>query len=269
MEKQLKRQKRAKEMLPGIKDLITLRALQDTGKDRNTLAEQLLVEIKSKFPKEIPPVIETIIKKISEARNPEKDPLGEQWHLGAMSKYPISSETIPFILKIRKDTQISIRQAIWISRLCKVITNLEILEEISFQYALHERVSEISGTHFDTTDYDSLLLDSKSQKELLKQFKNLENNLDWSMLKKVHQQILHPLHEGSRYVRFTGNQVFGIGVKDPDFYMGNRDEFIKSLKDDGFIKKSAVLPEGDFIFRLPDNVVVAPGHDEIPSKEDK
>lgn len=256
-------------MVPGIKDLITLRALQDAGKDRNTLAEELLIEIKSKFPKEIPPVIETIVKKVSEARNPEKDPLGDQWHLGAMSKHPVPSETIPFILKIQKNTQISIRQAIWISRLCKIITNLELLEDISFQYAFHERVSEISGTHFDTSDYDSLLLDSKSQKKLLGQFRNLEDNLDWSVRKKVHQQTLHPLNEGSRFVRFTGNEVFGVGVNEPDFKLGNRDEFIKSLKNDGFLKKSFVLPEGDFILQLPKNLIVVRGHDEIPSKEDK
>jgi hypothetical protein len=119
-ERKMKRQPRAKTMLPAIKELITTKALVDRGKDRILLAHEIREEIKDKFPQEIAPTIETIIKKISAARCHSADPLDDVWHLGTLDRYPLLSEAIPYILKVKecmKKPNISIRQAIWVSRL--------------------------------------------------------------------------------------------------------------------------------------------------------
>ena len=63
--RQMKRQPRAKTMLPAIKELITIRAIGENEKDRNLLAHELIEEIKKKFPQELPPTSTTLIKKIS------------------------------------------------------------------------------------------------------------------------------------------------------------------------------------------------------------
>ena len=52
----MKRQPRAKAMLPAIKKLIVMRSLEDRDKERTLLAHELIEEIQDKFPKEITPI---------------------------------------------------------------------------------------------------------------------------------------------------------------------------------------------------------------------
>lgn len=199
--REMKRQPRAKAMLPAIKELITIRALEDREKDRTLLAHELREEIQKRFPQEIAPTAETLIKKISEARNHATDPLDGPWHLGILNKLDdygmpyISADGIEAILKIqdwlssirgqafvdvlvkkKKKPKhkyaffsilfgiLSIRQAKWISALYRSTGNdLEYLWLVSFYYTYSEIISNISDTPFDTRLIDMYLTLGKAK----------------------------------------------------------------------------------------------------------
>lgn len=106
--RQMKRQPRAKAMLKAIKELITIRALEDRGKDRTLLAHELRDEIKAKFPQEIAPTTETIIKKISGARSHhETSPLDKPWSLAVLNRlhelhiFDVNADAIEYIQKVQ------------------------------------------------------------------------------------------------------------------------------------------------------------------------
>ena len=189
----MKRQPRAKSMLPAIKELIVMRALGDEDKDRNLLARELREEIKEKFPQQLPPTVTTLIKKISESRNHATDPFDRAWHLGILNKLHdygmsyISADEIDAILRVqdwlfktagqalneklfkKKKVKgirgittlfhtVSIRQAKWISALHRNIGNdTEYLWLASLYYAYREIISSISDTPFDTWQIDMWL----------------------------------------------------------------------------------------------------------------
>ena len=95
-------------MLKAIKELITIRALEDRGKDRTLLAHELRDEIKAKFPQEIAPTTETIIKKISGARSHhETSPLDKPWSLAVLNRphelhiFDVNADAIEYIQKVQ------------------------------------------------------------------------------------------------------------------------------------------------------------------------
>ena len=106
--REMKRQPRAKAMLSAIKELITIRSLEDREKDRTLLAYELIEEIQDKFPKEIAPTHATLIKKISEARSKnEASPLDKPWSLAVLNRlyelniFHIDAEAVEYILKVQ------------------------------------------------------------------------------------------------------------------------------------------------------------------------
>jgi len=70
--------------LPEIRNMITMSATS-SNESRETLALTLIEEIRKKFPNEIPPVEETVIKLISKARNHEISPLDKPWSLSVLN----------------------------------------------------------------------------------------------------------------------------------------------------------------------------------------
>jgi hypothetical protein len=109
MNENVRPRQREKKMLPAIRQLITVRALNDPNKDRTELAEELIIEVKNKYPKEIPPSVSTLIKKISEDRSSKNESfLDKPWHLGLLINKGdlnpplISAEAIEAILKVQK-----------------------------------------------------------------------------------------------------------------------------------------------------------------------
>jgi hypothetical protein len=166
----LKRKPRAKVMLQDIRRLITLRATS-SNKKREELAREVLAEIKKRFPKEIPPREETIIKLISKARNHEPSPLEKPWNLGELNNLQklgipdISAEAIQRIQEIQvlvsSDNRppVTIRQAKWVSRLHRLITDNYKLCVVSHFYSTYEIACSVSETPFDTTNIDIMLDD--------------------------------------------------------------------------------------------------------------
>jgi len=106
--REMKRQPRAKAMLPAIKELITIRSLENRDKDRTLLSYELIEEIQDKFTREIPPTHATLIKKISEARSRhETSPLDKPWSLAVLNRlheleiFDVNADAIEYIQKVQ------------------------------------------------------------------------------------------------------------------------------------------------------------------------
>ncbi len=213
--RQMKRQKRAKAMLPAIKELITIRALEDRDKDRTILAHELRDEIKAKFLQEITPTKGTLIKKISEVRNHATNPLDKHWHLGILDRIQeygisyISSDEIEAIFEVQQwlyktgqesihdflmknfdkkglrlltvpYSALSIRQAKWIAALHRIIGNdIEYLWLASLYYAYLEIISTISDIPFDTWQTDLLVLRMQKGQFIKYLLKHMRTDLNY------------------------------------------------------------------------------------------
>lgn len=161
--------KRAKRMLPQIKELVISAAIENPLKRRDALADELILQIERNFPNEIPPKFETLIKLISESRNHEPNPLDRKWHSGFTQK-EILPEAIPYIFAVQDFMEktnkgpLSCRQALWVSHF-KDFYKQSLSEQDTFDlyrithiYSRRELVSELSGQPvFDTTELDTAL----------------------------------------------------------------------------------------------------------------
>lgn len=165
-----KTKRRAKKMLPAIRDLISFRSIHDVDKDRTELAKELIADIKDSFPKETPPGEATLIKMISENRNKEGDPEDHPWSMLGYAKsgidesrYQLTAKDNEAILRVRKmqlhkgdnfSKSMSVRQALWIARLYAIVDKIHAdkteddkaywLWMYSFQYAIREKAAILS-----------------------------------------------------------------------------------------------------------------------------
>lgn len=152
---------------PSIKKLIASEVIRCPGKPRAVLA----VELKDIIERmgERPPGDDTLMRMISAQRNKEPKPLDKPWQLGFMREYDISPQAVPYICRvqewaaIKKEAEVTVRQALWISRLYALrikdiyrASEEEIshLWTVSHLYAYYEIICEISGVDFDTTELD-------------------------------------------------------------------------------------------------------------------
>jgi hypothetical protein len=113
------------------------------------------------------------IQKIVKLAKPENNPLDRPWHMGTLKEYPLSPEVVAKIFEI-KDTQppfnmtllqlfssvtfpgiITLRMALWISRLCLLPMSSAWLRLWSKEYSDEERMSELSNVSFDSSDLDA------------------------------------------------------------------------------------------------------------------
>jgi hypothetical protein len=194
---------RAKVMLPAIKELITVRALSEPSKSREKLADEIIQQVINDYPAEVPPAWETVIKLISKARNHEPSPLDKPWHLGTLKDYPLPLEALPYVLgalesqnQLARHRELTIRQAFWISRLYNLAELKDYLWELAWHYAFHERISEISRTAFDTSEYDRML---SYPKELLEYFKRSTPGIDFKTYKKAFEPTTGIEHGGASF----------------------------------------------------------------------
>ena len=186
-EKQPRKEHRAKVMSPDIQRLITARAgrvlyYTDDGKiitDRQVIAEKLMAEIKEKFPNEDTPSFETLIHMVSRARSQEPGPLEGPWGTNTLKDYPLPADTVAKVVEVnkyasQKKLKFSIRQALWVSRLCQVVPKIEDLYTISLDYALVELMCEQTDPKvpFDSKELDMALPDVV---EVVKVFEKLLN----------------------------------------------------------------------------------------------
>jgi hypothetical protein len=254
--RKMKRKSRAKVMLPEIKELIAERALGN-DKSRNIIAQDLDSEIRNKYPNEIPPTFETLLKRISEARKHAIDPLDEAWNLGTLEDYPLPSESIPYILKIQETEgpfRVTIRQAKWISKLIHVIRDIELLDRISWYYAFYEKISIISHSGpFTTSKYDKYLVNPKKQKTLVRHFQLERGNFEWELRRKATKQLTGmPVGEEILEYEFQGDEVTALTNEGNRYKLATRDFFINNFLPKGAkneIFGNSDLTEGNFTIK--------------------
>ena len=149
---------------PIIKRLIYAKALENRDIPRLALAVELKNLIEEMY--EVPPTEETMIKLISKARNHPASPLDEPWSPGSLAKYEMSPEALPAVMwvyekHLREEEQpLTIRQAMWIARLYKVVDVSNHLEDLAILYANREHFGELLGnpTSIIDPELDSLLI---------------------------------------------------------------------------------------------------------------
>ena len=204
----------------------------------------------------------------AKTKTPEFQRKEADWNMATLDEHPLPSEAIPMILEIQaRDThfgKFSIRQAIWISRIFRVISDLELLDDISWYYTLHEKICQLSGTPFDTSKYDNLLNDPK---QLIKAFEaeSPQTKDNFQAHKTAFEAITnYTLNEPSFLVQFKGNEAWAKRKYKPDVLLGSRDKIIEEFKKIGkfvihlldeegqplsstrYRKKSTQIPDGDF-----------------------
>jgi hypothetical protein len=113
------------------------------------------------------PSLRTINTILEKARNVEKTPefqrLQQQWHLGLLEEYPMPAEAIAVILTLLSEgwfEGLSVRHAVWISRLYRFLPQLhELIVAVSY-YSQYEYDWQLSGKGLpaDTAVLDRVLL---------------------------------------------------------------------------------------------------------------
>lgn len=273
-DRKIKRKPRAKVMLSEIKELIAIRALENNkDKSRNIIAQELDSEIRSKFPNEITPTFETLLKKISEARKHVANPLDEVWNLGILEDYPLPSESIPYILEIQESEtlfRVTIRQAKWISKLIHVVKDIKLLGRISWYYAFYEKISIISHSGpFNTSKYDRFLVNPKQQKILVKNFQLERSNFAWDLQRKATKQLTG-MSVGEEIIgfEFKDDEVTALTNEGNRHKLGTRDFFINNILSTSTKREMLGIsdfPEGDFIVKPKQRTF---WHDQDLDKED-
>jgi hypothetical protein len=225
------RQKRAKKMLSEIAALISHMAASE--EDRDSLADRIIDEIKQKYPKEISPTRETVLQRISRARNQEILPADQPWHMGSLDEpnYRLPSEAIPYILKVQDESrkfgwEITIRQAKWISRLCgiKTIQQTDSLSRVSRAYAMYERSWEIAKlpSPCNTSTFDKSLIDG-TWKIVIREWEGTQVQTNFKSFKRAFEETTKIEMAGvmvpvtSFYV--SEGRVFAFNDKDKDIFI--------------------------------------------------
>ena len=105
----------------------------------------------------------TEVKKIASEPSPEDKP----WSTAMLDSYPIPPQALPVVLKvwksrIEKDSNLTIREAKWVSRLSNaipdIIPDIEKLTETARRYALVEQLYDMTGRHLNSRGLDKRLM---------------------------------------------------------------------------------------------------------------
>jgi hypothetical protein len=94
------------------------------------------------------------------------NPLDQPWHLDSITKneYYIPPESLPTVLyfykkRLKEGDTLTIREALWTARLCRISDIADFVCDWAFLYALHEMFSEKEEKkHFDSKTLELLML---------------------------------------------------------------------------------------------------------------
>lgn len=122
--------------------------LPDDVISRSQLADIFIAIIAKKG--KVPPTRDTLKKMISRARNyiPRVD---EPWNIATLSEYEIPAEALPMVLRVwgrsfeRRGKHLTIREAKWVSRLYRLVQDIDALKWWAKYYAVQEKITEITG----------------------------------------------------------------------------------------------------------------------------
>ncbi|MFC2038372.1 hypothetical protein ACFLUG_01180 [Chloroflexota bacterium] len=167
---------RGKKINEGVKQVISavwLMHLED-GWTANEIQIEVAKRVQQRWPNIYTkgwPKLRAVQKIIAEIQEEKKRATGidNDWHMGTLKLNPLPSEVIPVILEVVNHIEstdkvrpalwgpVTVRQAIWISRLYKVISDIKLLHSTSWAYSLFERAAELSKTNFNSTELDRML----------------------------------------------------------------------------------------------------------------
>lgn len=108
-------------------------------------------------------VIQDRLKKIRpkfENRPPEVEQLDAPWSLGYLAKYDMSPDALPIVMRIyrgrlrQEEQHFTIREALWIARLHKIIDDPIVLERFASAYALRDQIDWILNSPVYTRSLD-------------------------------------------------------------------------------------------------------------------
>ena len=152
-----------------VRRVIAEEALKDRSYPRAAVAAKLQDIIERMG--EVVPQEETLVKMISHARKHEPSPLDAPWSLGTLPDYPIPAAALPTVLQVHEMQRITreypppeirpyltIRQALWIARLHPLFVDTTRCLSHALSYAAAERACEVSGTPFDSTSLDRMIV---------------------------------------------------------------------------------------------------------------
>jgi hypothetical protein len=136
-------------------------APENKEKSREMMANELEQQLGNQAPS-----LDTIKKMISKMRN-TTNPIDLRWDIGSLTVYPISPEGVAKVFEVlcqysrppRRQKgmwgmDITIREALWISRLSALPVPIGFLERRALNYANAERISELTGVPFETREND-------------------------------------------------------------------------------------------------------------------
>jgi len=101
------------------------------------------------------PGLSTVQKVLAAIHKNEKgmppDPEDSPWHVTSLIKYDLHPEALPTVLEVwlfrleKKYRPLTIREAKWVARLYRVVSDIRLLDISATQYALDEKVFKISN----------------------------------------------------------------------------------------------------------------------------
>jgi hypothetical protein len=178
--------------------------------------------------------------------------LDASWHLGTLDSFPLPAESIPYILKIQKiqpDNRLTLRQALWISRLCNMIKDVELLGKLAFQYAERQRLCQITGVELNTTEMDKILLQDKEA--ILKYLSGSgpvgSGNSD---TKAVKSERGKEIQEELWVITFKNGGAYGVGKSGSELYLGTHEEVVTFLTRNNSIREYRKADNGEIYVTL-------------------
>jgi len=114
-------------------------------------------------------IVQKVLAKVRKEAG-KTNPKDAPWSLGSLIEYPIPPEALPAVTKIYKELDpwspfmetnygsLTVREALWVARLYKIIDDPDLFLDWAYQYAVEERYSEIMGKPLNTFELDDFLL---------------------------------------------------------------------------------------------------------------
>ena len=114
-------------------------------------------------------IVQKVLAKVRKEAG-KTDPKDAPWSFGSLIEYPISPEALTEVVKIYEDMgpwmpfagqdsiPFTIREALWVARLYKIIDDPDLFVDWAYQYAAEERYSEITERPLNTFELDDCLL---------------------------------------------------------------------------------------------------------------
>ncbi len=150
-----------------VKGIIVEEALKDPKRHRELVTADIKERIKKVY--EPIPQDETIKRYISEARSHPVSDLDSQWSVGRLAQCDIPPEALAVVLSIyeqrlrTEEYSFTIREALWIGRLYKVIDDPLVLELFASAYALRDKIDWILDNPVYTRDFDFGLIEYNNE----------------------------------------------------------------------------------------------------------